>query len=65
MASGRDGSVAVQLCTLFRMGKAGDMSDRQLLELFTSGNREEAEIAFAAIVQRHGPLVLRICRDVV
>jgi RNA polymerase sigma factor (sigma-70 family) len=34
-------------------------SDRQLLEDFTAG-RDEA--AFAALVARHGPLVLRVCR---
>src|SRR6516225_3010819 len=36
-------------------------SDRQLLEDFTA-RRDEA--AFAALVARHGPLVLRVCRRV-
>ena len=35
------------------------LSDRDLLERF-AGRREEA--AFAALVQRHGPLVLHVCR---
>jgi RNA polymerase sigma factor (sigma-70 family) len=38
---------------------AGDPTDRQLLERFVSG-REEA--AFAALVQRHGAVVWRVCR---
>src|SRR3954453_21260066 len=37
----------------------GDPTDRQLLERFVSG-REQA--AFAALVQRHGPAVLGVCR---
>jgi len=38
---------------------AAELSDRDLLERF-AGRREEA--AFAALVQRHGPLVLNVCR---
>jgi RNA polymerase sigma factor (sigma-70 family) len=37
------------------------MADRQLLERFT-GRREEA--AFEALVRRHGPMVLSVCRRV-
>jgi RNA polymerase sigma factor (sigma-70 family) len=38
---------------------AGNMTDRQLLERFVSG-REQG--AFAALVQRHGAVVLGLCR---
>jgi RNA polymerase sigma factor (sigma-70 family) len=38
---------------------AGDLSDGQLLERFCS-RREET--AFALLVQRHGPMVLAVCR---
>jgi RNA polymerase sigma factor (sigma-70 family) len=58
----------VQLDTLIRhikevaAGPAGrDRSDRQLLDDFTSGGDEAA---FAGLVERHGPLVLRVCRRV-
>src|SRR6516164_2171960 len=38
-----------------------DLSDRQLLECFV---RSQDEAAFAALVQRHGPMVLGVCRRV-
>jgi RNA polymerase sigma factor (sigma-70 family) len=42
-------------------GSAGQPTDRQLLEDFaTRGD----EAAFAALVARHGPMVLRVCRRV-
>jgi RNA polymerase sigma factor (sigma-70 family) len=40
---------------------AAEPSDRQLLERFT---RRQDEAAFAALVQRHGPLVLGVCRRI-
>src|SRR5437660_7441053 len=40
---------------------AGEMTDRKLLESFLA-LREEA--AFEALVQRHGPMVLGVCRRV-
>jgi RNA polymerase sigma factor (sigma-70 family) len=38
-----------------------DDSDEQLLQAFLNGNDESA---FAAVVQRHGPMVLQVCRRV-
>src|SRR5712692_5106100 len=40
----------------------GDLSDSQLLESFLA-QRDEA--AFEALVRRHGPMVLGVCRRVV
>jgi RNA polymerase sigma factor (sigma-70 family) len=41
------------------------MSDGQLLARFVRCRDELAEAAFTALVQRHGPMVLRVCRQVV
>ncbi len=53
-------SVARQLETLFQGGSVGGLSDRQLLERYVA-SRDEA--AFAALVERHGSMVLGICRQ--
>ena len=61
MAIRSNAAVLRQIQTLFNVGVIGDLTDAQLLERFTTLDREEAERAFAAIVQRHGPMVLRVC----
>ena len=53
------GAVVGHLRHLLNPQAAGDQTDGQLLERFLA-HREEA--AFAAVVQRHGPLVLGLCR---
>jgi RNA polymerase sigma factor (sigma-70 family) len=49
---------------IFRDGVAAELSDLELLERFTGVARGDvsAEIAFAALIARHGPMVLRVCR---
>ncbi len=64
MAIGRNGAAARQLTALFNVGATGTLTDGQLLERFATRPGEGAELAFAAIVERHGPLVLRVCRSV-
>ncbi len=64
MAIGKDGTVLRQLHALFHMGTFGDLTDGQLLERFAIGWGEARELAFAVLVQRHGPMVLRVCRSV-
>ena len=49
--------------TLFDAGTAGGLSDRQLLERFAGGRDAAAEAAFEALVLRHGPMVMRVCRS--
>ena len=50
--------------TLFDSGTAGSLSDRQLLERFLGGRDGSVETAFEALVLRHGPMVLRVCQNV-
>ena len=64
MPGGRSGVVLKDLHTLFRVGTAGGLTDGQLLERFLSQRDEAGEAAFRALVERHAPMVLRICRDV-
>ncbi len=40
------------------------MADGQLLERYATGHGDAAEVAFAVLVERHGPMVLRTCRGV-
>ena len=51
-----------EIGTLFRVGTFAGVGDGALLERFVGGHGEAAEAAFAALVDRHGPMVLRICR---
>ena len=60
MASGPSAAVANQLRALFQGGTVGGLTDGQLLDRFVQ-RRDEA--AFAALVERHGPMVLRVCRN--
>ncbi|MGO9466938.1 MAG: hypothetical protein ACLQIB_02665 [Isosphaeraceae bacterium] len=53
-----------QVRTLFQLGVVGGLTDEQLLERFTTQSGEAAELAFAALVDRHGSMVLRVCRAV-
>ncbi len=46
-------------------GVVADVSDAELLARFTAERDEAAEIAFAALVGRHGPMVFRVCRQIV
>jgi RNA polymerase sigma factor (sigma-70 family) len=43
---------------------AQEQSDEDLLEQFLSGERAESQDAFRALVDRHGPMVLGVCRHV-
>jgi RNA polymerase sigma factor (sigma-70 family) len=47
---------------LFSVGTVASQSDRELLEQFLARRGESAEFAFAALVERHGPMVMRVCR---
>jgi len=60
----REGVVLREFRALFSAGTIRDMTDGQLLERFATERGEVAEHAFAALVERHGPMVLRVCRGV-
>ena len=61
MAAGQLTTILRQLQQLLGERTAQDGSDRHLLERFIA-NRDEA--AFAALLERHGRLVLSVCRSV-
>ena len=52
------------MTTLFEVGVVADLTDRQLLEWFVARREVGAEAAFAVLVERHGPMVLRVCRAI-
>ena len=52
-------SLARQLGSLFEDGSLAGLSDRQLIERFVGRRREAA----FALVGRHGPMVLGVCRQ--
>ena len=58
----KDGAALRQLSALFNVGAIHDLSDGRLLEWFSTGRGDVAEVAFQALVERHGALVLRVCR---
>ena len=64
MAPQRIGAGRYWLRTLFRAGSAAGLTDATLLEQFASRDGEASEVAFAALVERHGPMVLSVCRAV-
>src|SRR5262245_14103432 len=55
----RDGLRQLRRAALLRDG--GRMTDEQLLECFTTGHDAAA---FEALLRRHGPMVLGVCRRV-
>jgi RNA polymerase sigma factor (sigma-70 family) len=64
VTNGRFGPALRHIHTLFRVGTAAGLTDGQLLERFAARGGEAAESAFAALLERHGPMVLRVCRRV-
>jgi RND family efflux transporter MFP subunit len=64
MSAGESGAVSKHLRILLQSGTAIGLSDSELLSRYLSGRDEAAEAAFGAIVERHGPMVLRVCRGV-
>jgi RNA polymerase sigma factor (sigma-70 family) len=59
MANGQADILWRHLCDLVDERRAADGTDSQLLQQFATGHDEAA---FEALVRRHGPLVLSVCR---
>jgi RNA polymerase sigma factor (sigma-70 family) len=53
-----------QPTTLWRFGVVGDLSDGQLVQRFLTARDGADQAAFTALVERHGPMVLGVCRQV-
>lgn len=64
MAGDRRGLLRGPIRALFEAGTVTGLTDGQLLERFATRRGEASELAFAALVERHGPMVLRACRSV-
>jgi RNA polymerase sigma factor (sigma-70 family) len=57
-------NVHAQLETLFEHGALGSLTDSELLGRFQAGDAAAAEAAFAFLVGRHAPMVMRVCQSV-
>jgi len=70
MGKGQPGSALRQLRALFAAGTATGLTDSELLERYTTKRAESgdaaaaAEMAFAALVDRHGAMVWGVCHRV-
>ncbi len=61
MASTQSRLIAREVHALYHFGTAAALTDEELLMRFSDRGDE---VAFEALVIRHGPMVLRVCRDV-
>ncbi len=64
MRSRSAGAVLKDVRTLLDIGTSTGLSDSQLLERYLLRRDDAADAAFTALVERHGPMVLRACRGV-
>jgi HlyD family secretion protein len=64
MPNGVRGSALRQIQALYSVGTFAGLGDGALLERFATLEGDVAELAFAALVARHGPMVWRVCRRV-
>ena len=65
MVQSKGGRVAQELETLWSSGTLTGASDAQLLDRFTLDRDATAELAFRELVERHAPMVMGVCRQIV
>jgi RNA polymerase sigma factor (sigma-70 family) len=64
MAKQPQGPALRHIETLFKAGTLGGLTDGELLQWYANRGGEAAELAFATLVDRHGPMVLRVGREI-
>ncbi len=64
MGSRGGGAVRKGVRTIFEGGTTAALGDGPLLERYVDQGGDVGEAAFAALVERHGPMVMRVCRGV-
>ncbi|APW63703.1 ECF RNA polymerase sigma factor SigW [Paludisphaera borealis] len=62
MTTGKQFGATSSMERLLSTGTVVGLTDGELLDRYTNRRGEEAETAFAAMVDRHGPMVLGVCR---
>ena len=62
MESRRLKGFARELSALWNVGTVGDVDDLTLVARYSAVRDETSEAAFRVLVERHGPMVLRVCR---
>ena len=65
MAIGRRSSIEGEIQTLWTAGAVGEANDRTLLSRYSMRQDDAAEEAFRVLVERHAPMILRVCRQVI
>jgi RNA polymerase sigma factor (sigma-70 family) len=63
MAGGSTERLQRDLTTLFQAGSAAGLTDGELVSRISRATTDEAEALFEVLVDRHGPMVLRVCRN--
>src|SRR4051794_31671767 len=64
MATGQSRPVAQQLDRLWNSGSVSGLSDAELLRRYNDAKDQASEQAFEALLNRHGPLVMGVCRHI-
>jgi RNA polymerase sigma factor (sigma-70 family) len=62
--AGRGAGLLGQVHRLWDLGTFAGLTDAQLLARFAHRHEDGAELAFEALVERHGSMVFRVCRGV-